>query len=629
MADYVVIAISPALIMTLVGSLVFFLLAVFYQGEFTARLHWVMVCFVFAVVLISRISIEEGFERAAPFGAALALVVGIAANRFMEYQGTWIDHFSWLINWSLIALVWWCAHRLTWDCTLIDDTQDASGEGLLQTAGLERSGDDRDEKAKIVAKRVEGTTSRDVPAGFWRRYVEGQRRPHAPGVSVVYFSLAALPLFGVGQWFIPQANVAARRYVFGLLCVYVASGLGLLLTTSFLGLRRYLRQRMIEMPTLMANLWLGTGAVVIGLLLVLAALLPRPSAEYAISQLPFAVGSPEQHSSRQAPVAREGTRDEQPGTAPDRQPDTDRQEPESADPSPADSQAGSGSQDQSTSQPSSESSPSQGQTAKGDSQESKSSANQGDKRGQSSQQSQQADQQSKSTEPTDRRSEFAKAIQRARQEQAKQNSQTPPGNETPPQPSVDATKPLEAAESGLAWAAGGIAELLKWVFYALFVLAVLYFLWRSRAEVLAAIREFLAGLRDLLNGLLGRKRTGAVAGAKTELPIEFPPAPFASYADPFATGIAVRYSTEELVRYSFEAFEAWAREHGCPRDPDQTPHELARQVSKLNRFVAADARNLAELYAQAAYARVELPEGASDQLRQLWQTMRQGVVRVP
>ncbi|HEX3726284.1 MAG TPA: hypothetical protein VHV08_08575, partial [Pirellulales bacterium] len=132
--DYVVIALSPALIMTLVGSLIIFLLAVFYRGEFQLRLHWVMACFVFGAVLIARISIEEGFERAAPFGMALALAVGVAANRFMEFHGTWIDNFSWAINWSLIGLIWWCAHQLTWDCTVIDDNQDSSGQGLLQVA---------------------------------------------------------------------------------------------------------------------------------------------------------------------------------------------------------------------------------------------------------------------------------------------------------------------------------------------------------------------------------------------------------------------------------------------------------------------------------------------------------------
>jgi hypothetical protein len=93
-ADYVVVAISPALIITLVGSLVFFLIQVLYQGQFEGRLNWVVACFVFAAVLIGRISIEEGFERAAPFGIALAIVVGIALNKFVEIKGSWIANFT-------------------------------------------------------------------------------------------------------------------------------------------------------------------------------------------------------------------------------------------------------------------------------------------------------------------------------------------------------------------------------------------------------------------------------------------------------------------------------------------------------------------------------------------------------
>jgi hypothetical protein len=180
--DYVVIALSPALVMTLVGSLVFFLLAVFYQGAWTGRLHWVMFWFIFGAVLIARIAIEEGFERAAPFGIALGLAVGVAANRFMEVQGTLIDAFSWAINWGLIALIWWCAHKLTWDCTVIDESQDASGQGLLEIAGIERSAGSESQSA--AATIVEGTTAqaREVPDGWWQRYVEHQRRPHAPSL---------------------------------------------------------------------------------------------------------------------------------------------------------------------------------------------------------------------------------------------------------------------------------------------------------------------------------------------------------------------------------------------------------------------------------------------------------------
>jgi hypothetical protein len=77
----------------------------------------------------------------------------------------------------------------------------------------------------------------------------------------------------------------SRRFVFKLLFVYVAAALGLLLTTSFLGLRRYLRQRHIEMPSQMAGAWLGTGAIMIVGLLLLCMILPRRNAEYSITDL--------------------------------------------------------------------------------------------------------------------------------------------------------------------------------------------------------------------------------------------------------------------------------------------------------------------------------------------------------
>lgn len=62
LTDYLVIAISPALIMTLVGSLVYFLVAVFYHGGYQGRMEYIFSLFVFAAVLIARISIEEGRE---------------------------------------------------------------------------------------------------------------------------------------------------------------------------------------------------------------------------------------------------------------------------------------------------------------------------------------------------------------------------------------------------------------------------------------------------------------------------------------------------------------------------------------------------------------------------------------
>jgi hypothetical protein len=636
-ADYVVIAISPALIMALVGSLVFFLLGVFYQGQFPERLYWVMACFVFAAVLIGRISIEEGFERAAPFGAALAIVVGIAANRFMDFQGGWIDHFSWLINWSLIALTWWCAHRLTWDCTVIDDDQDSSGEGLLQTAGLEKSATDDSDSAND--RRLEGTTSREVPRGFWQRYVEHQRRPHAPGVWVVYFSLAALPLFGIGQWLIPESDTAGRRHAFWLLSVYVASGMGLLLTTSFLGLRRYLRQRRIEMPTLMANLWLGTGAIVIGILLVVAALLPRPSAEYAISQLPFTVGSPEQQRSKSPSVPREGTKDDEPGTAPEPQSQEDSEQEKTDDPDQAPSDDDKSSddrgdhRDKKSASGSTKRTDEKGSATSKDDRQKKQAGGKGEqsssRKGEKSDDKDKGKSQDKgqSKDNDEKSPSQAKAERSAKQNKSDPKSQQSKNDDIKrftDSKSHPAAEEMKAVGEAAATVSGIFASVLQWAVYVVVALAALYACWRFRAEILAAWRSFLQELRDFWNRFFGVKRPRA-ASARDAGQLEIPPAPFSSYADPFATGIVGRYSMTEIVRYTFEAFEAWSREHGCPRQPDQTPHELARDVSKLNAFISADARNLAELYSRAAYARGELSPAAGDQLRELWRKMRQNM----
>src|SRR6187399_2357279 len=87
LADYLVVAISPALIMLLVGSLVFFLIEVFYQGQYQTRLLFVMALFVMAIVCVARISMEEGAGYAATFGAPLAIVTAIALARFVKVDG--------------------------------------------------------------------------------------------------------------------------------------------------------------------------------------------------------------------------------------------------------------------------------------------------------------------------------------------------------------------------------------------------------------------------------------------------------------------------------------------------------------------------------------------------------------
>ena len=574
--DYVVIAIIPALIMCLVGSLVFFLLTVFYHGQYEGRLHFIFAMFVLAAVLIARISMEEGIEYATLFAVPLAIAAGLAMLRFVEIQGP-LENVSLLINLTLLGLVWWSAHKLTWDCTLIDEHEDATGQGLMQTIGL----DDRSPTAsgqgdaeKPAADHSPETTTSEPPLRRrWQRFVESQRRPHAPGVWVVYFSLAALPIFGVGQRFIPSADVASRQDVFRLLFVYVASGLGLLLTTSFLGLRRYLRQRQLEMSADMARTWLVIGSVMIVLLMVFCTLLPRPSAEYAVSRLPFQFGSPADRRPSRFSVGDDGPRDDRPSTE-------TRAEHDGA-PAESDNQRESETQKDSQPRTSAEG------KADGESPDSKQTDSRNDRR-----------QQDDPGEESDR-GEESKRGQRSSSE-----PRSPP----------DTVNPVQL----LTHLPSAIGGMLKFLFYVAVIAVVGTLLWKNRDRVKAAWLRFLDEMRQLWGRLFGRPAGTSQAPDNEPIRPLSKPRPFSDFADPFTTGLATRYSAPELIRYSFEALEAWARERGCSRQLDQTPTEFAQQIGRHQKDLGTDARNLARLYSRAAYAQGSLPASTSQQLKQLW-----------
>lgn len=174
-ADYLAIAVSPALIMALVGSLVYFLIAVMYVGDYSARLNYSFALFVFAAVLIARIAIEMGSEHAAMYALALGAVMFLFLAKFVD-QPSPLSH---LINLALMLLVWWCAHRLTWDSTVIDEDDDASGEGLMQKIGVDEMEADGTRDNELITT-PEAPTSR--ASWLWNNVVMPRQGPHTPGL---------------------------------------------------------------------------------------------------------------------------------------------------------------------------------------------------------------------------------------------------------------------------------------------------------------------------------------------------------------------------------------------------------------------------------------------------------------
>ncbi len=751
--DFMVIAISPALIMGMVGSLLFFLLTVFYQGQHGARLDFIFAMFTLAIVLIARISMEQGTEYASMFGIPLAIVTGLAMMRFVEFRGP-LAPYSLMINLGLISLVWWSAHKLTWDCTFIDDSQDASGEGLLQGMGFDA---ETVERQAEVAPAAAGTSSSardqeaDAAAGpqsgpeWYRRMVRRRRRPHTPGVWVIYYALAALPLFIVGESLLKAGDVSSRHRAFRLLCVYVGCALGLLLTTSFLGLRRYLRQRHVRMPVEIAGLWLGLGTALVLALLLVCLVLPRPGASLPISQLPFIVGSPDDLSTQRWAPGNDGPKrpDEatrtrpddqaakiQPGqqSAPDaplqpgkanqqaaepaepqspressqpktrtngRSPDRSQPEPQQSEPThqppmrqppqqppqeqsqqppqeqsqqPSQEQSQQPSQEQSQ-QPSQEQSQQPSQQQQQQQQKASPQRAEDERKQQASQPHQPVPQEEPRQRPQDNSPQPRKQQQPENEAKQSEPRSEPPNDSAPsshpsPQreaPKKGASKPPPGGQNAtrparqepaarekepasperrdtapsprrfdpsqltrvLPRVASGLGNFLKLVFLAVLVAALLVAAWKYRSEIHTALAQLMADLLRLWASLWGGRPSAENAAESSPGPPTGPPLPtFASFADPFATGRAERYSTEQLVQYSFEALEAWGRDHGCPRGSEQTPLEFARDLSAIHTSLARETQVLAELFSRMVYGRERIATRWRDDLRRLWQQLR-------
>jgi hypothetical protein len=78
-----------------------------------------------------------------------------------------------------------------------------------------------------------------------------------------------------------------------------------------------------------------------------------------------------------------------------------------------------------------------------------------------------------------------------------------------------------------------------------------------------------------------------------------------------------------MVRYTFEALEAWARDRAQPRPLDETPIEFTDRLALDHAELRDHFRRLAILHARATYARGPLPANALAILEQCWQALEE------
>jgi hypothetical protein len=617
LVDYLVAAIEPALIITMVGSLMFFLLDMWYDGPVIERLRWILFWFVLGIVLITRVSMQIGTNLALGYGVALGGAVALVATVLAGFQPALL---------VIMGIVWWATHRLTFDCTLLDEDQDA-GVGLLQETGLDSASG-----AEPISPSTPTPTEHDPEAmdasllpqrPWWKPGKEDSdlaRRPNAPGTWLIYFTVASLPLFALGQWLVPAVEEDRRAGLFLYFLAYISSGMGLLLATSFLNLRRYLRQRKLKMPAAMTATWLSTGAILIVGLTLLAAVLPLPGLGWNVIRGSTPASSNLRASQsavlRDSGVQGEGAPSEGPaaskGAKPPASSGKEKGSGQTNDPNSAQQTAGKGGPGGKNAPGNSKSGAPRGKSApsKGGAQGKQGSPkdNKGDSGNQNKNQDGQAEKQAEPSKDADQNSspddKNAADQDKGKSSETEENRSSNDASSPPPQlPSVPFAAPW--------W--------LRALFVAAGIVAVIYVLFRYGSTLLNALRDLLA---SLLGGLFiqqPKKRTKAPEPA----PIEKAPLarPFASFPNPFDTGLDQRFSPNDLIVYSFEALEAWASEHNLARSPDETPSEFVRRLGEARADLRQDATRLVGYFVTVVYGQAGFKAEVLPPLRQFWRAL--------
>ncbi len=613
LVDYLVAAIEPALIMVMVGSLMFFLLDIWYEGPVLERLRWILFWFVFGIVLITRVSMQIGTSLAKGYGLALGGAVALVSTLLTGFHPFLI---------VVLGIVWWATHKLTFDCTLLDEDQDA-GVGLLQESGLDRSAlaDTGEDATSSTSRSHDDPDAMDtslLPARPWWKLWEldsgeAARRPHAPGVWLVYFTLASLPLFGIGQWLVPAVEEDRRAWLFLYFLAYIASGMGLLLATSFLNLRRYLRRRKLKMPAAMTATWLTTGSILIVGLTVLAAAVPLPGAGWSV--LRGSTGEPSDlRASRHAilkdsGVQGEGARSEGAAASKGQGPPPSSKQADGSgqenDPNAAQQTAGKGRPGGSKGPGRSKSGAPRGKPS-------------GSKSGSSAKKGAAQDQAKESGKSEENRGENKADRGKDDNQNSEQNDKesSKPEDENSSQKEQNSSS---GSNSRLQLPSLPFAA-FSWLQPVVIAVGVVFL-------VLGAIRygrDILRALLDLIRSLFGGLFIAQPEKkAKDEEPKPaVPPRPFASYVNPFDAGLDHQFSPDDLIIYSFEALEAWAWENNLGRSPHETPIEFAQRVGQTRDDLRTDSARLVGYFVAIVYGQRGFRAEVFPSLRQFWQVLR-------
>ena len=636
--DYLLASIAPFFIIGMIGSLVFFLITVCYQGSYTQRLMWILGLYTVASVLIARIAIEQSRTLSYAYMLALAGAALLVTPQFFVVTGP-MAIFSFPILIALLVIVAVLADRITFDCTSMNEQVQSSGVGILQSLGLIQSERNAAEKEKPNLRKSDNQQIEPTPS---ERKTANSRK-HNPGVWVLYFALLALPLFGLGQLIVQ--NPEDRSWAFKCLFLYLLCSLCLLVLIALLSLRKYLRERGVPMETSFAIRWLAIGMLSVFAMLCVLSLLPLPGKSLLSMDMPFRITSRDDLKTSRWGWGPEGVPKEggkpgqpqdggkpqgepapkQPNVGPEnqRQPGAVEQASgKQGDCKQGEGKQGEGKQGEGKQGEGKQGNGKQGDGKQGEGKQGEGKQSEGQKQGVSSEgpKNKQTDQASKGEKGDSQNEDERDGKTEEKGEKQDQQKQQEPGNAgNQPKPQEQQQAPPPTQSMSIQW---NFSAAFQWL--AMFVLAIVAVVFgiRYRQQLLQAWTEF----RDWLNALLGRKTRIQVPVVDENVTlIEDPFPPFQSFGNPFTAGN--RWTREQIVRHMYRATVSWGYEHRVVRRDDETPEEFMRRLARRFPQQQELLSMLGQLYNRIAYARGTVRNEEMKPMGDLWRWLSETEAR--
>ena len=259
----------PLLVWALISALLLHLIevrSIFILGG-EPRLRQGVLAFALGVVLIQRLSGQQVKSVVQGYAWVLGLsIFFFAAHQAHTYRVPGVHPFIvFLVNVVLFAILWWVGHTITAACS-VDSKYEGAEEA--ETGILYHTG-------RAWRRLVEDTEREKEPENrdeLWKERLSG---PH-PGRVIFYFSLFAIPAFGLGFYLFDPKDAGTRLLVGAFLFVYLWCAFALLALSHLRQLAVYLAKRDISLPDVIGLTWISVAGIVITVVLLAAMVLPQP-----------------------------------------------------------------------------------------------------------------------------------------------------------------------------------------------------------------------------------------------------------------------------------------------------------------------------------------------------------------